>query len=149
MRILLQRTTNASVSVEEKVTGKIKEGFVALVGVTHEDTEEDVEYLVNKVVHLRVFEDKNGKMNLTLQDIKGSILSISQFTLYADTRKGRRPNFMQAAKPDKAQKLYELFNDKLKEQGIHTETGKFAHTMNVQLTNNGPVTLMLDSETRK
>lgn len=149
MRVILQRTTSASVSVEEEVIGKIDKGFVALVGVTHEDSEEDVDYLVNKVVHLRVFEDEAGKMNLSLKEVRGSILSISQFTLYADTRKGRRPNFMQAAKPDKAERLYQLFNEKLNRQGIHTETGKFAHMMDIQLTNNGPVTLMLDSGIRK
>src|SRR5690554_4125394 len=113
MRVVLQRTSNAQVAVSEKVIGKIDFGFVALVGVTHEDTEEDIDYLVNKTVNLRVFEDENNKMNLSLKDVGGSILSVSQFTLYGDCKKGRRPNFMQAAKPDFAKEMYEKWNEKL------------------------------------
>ncbi|MDX8047676.1 D-aminoacyl-tRNA deacylase [Gracilibacillus sp. S3-1-1] len=149
MKVILQRVTDASVTVDNEVIGKIQDGYVALVGVTHEDTVEDVEYLVNKTIHLRVFEDENGKMNVSLQDTKGSVLSISQFTLYGDTRKGRRPNFMEAAKPDHAEKLYELYNERLREEGIHVETGKFGAEMDVALTNNGPVTMILESEAQR
>ncbi|BBP91155.1 putative D-aminoacyl-tRNA deacylase-like protein [Bacillus safensis] len=116
MRLVVQRVTNASVKVEEEITGAINEGYMVLVGVTHEDTEEDVLYLAEKLAHLRIFEDENGKMNRSLLDIKGSVLSVSQFTLYGDTRKGRRPNFMKAAKPDAANSLYECFNKTLREK---------------------------------
>lgn len=145
MRVVLQRTSNAEVAVSEKVIGKIDFGFVALVGVTHEDTEEDIDYLVNKTVNLRIFEDENNKMNLSLKDVGGSILSVSQFTLYGDCKKGRRPNFMQAAKPDFAKEMYEKWNEKLRLAGIHVETGQFGAMMDVSLTNDGPVTILLDS----
>ncbi|MCY7671653.1 D-aminoacyl-tRNA deacylase [Bacillus altitudinis] len=146
MRLVVQRVTSASVKVEEEVTGAINEGYMVLVGVTHEDTEEDVHYLAEKLVHLRIFEDENGKMNLSLLDVKGSVLSVSQFTLYGDTRKGRRPNFMKAAKPDVANSLYECFNETLREKGIHVETGRFGAMMDVSLTNSGPVTMLMDSK---
>lgn len=146
MRLVLQRVTNASVKVEEEITGAINEGYMVLVGVTHEDTEEDVLYLAEKLAHLRIFEDENGKMNRSLLDIKGSVLSVSQFTLYGDTRKGRRPNFMKAAKPDAANSLYECFNNTLREKGIHVETGRFGAMMDVSLTNSGPVTILMDSK---
>lgn len=146
MRLVVQRVTNASVKVEEEITGAIDEGYMVLVGVTHEDTEEDVLYLAEKLAHLRIFEDENGKMNRTLLDIKGSVLSVSQFTLYGDTRKGRRPNFMKAAKPDAANSLYECFNKTLREKGIHVETGRFGAMMDVSLTNSGPVTILMDSK---
>lgn len=146
MRLVIQRASDASVTIDGKVTGAIETGFVVLVGVTHEDTQDDVNYLVNKVINLRVFEDENGKMNLSLKDMKGSILSISQFTLYADTRKGRRPSFVSAAKPEKANELYEQFNAVLREEGIHVETGEFGADMDVKLTNKGPVTIILDSK---
>ncbi len=149
MKVVLQRAQGAAVTVREEIVGQIDHGFVALVGVTHEDTAEDVDYLVNKTVNLRVFEDKLGKMNLSLKDVEGSILSISQFTLYGDTRKGRRPNFMQAAKPDIADFLYEKFNDKLRAAGIHVETGSFGEMMDVSFTNKGPVTMIIDSADRK
>lgn len=145
MRVVLQRTSNAQVAVSEKVIGKIDFGFVALVGVTHEDTEEDIDYLVNKTVNLRIFEDENNKMNLSLKDVGGSILSVSQFTLYGDCKKGRRPNFMQAAKPDFAKEMYEKWNEKLRLAGVHVETGQFGAMMDVSLTNDGPVTILLDS----
>ncbi|WP_058307286.1 D-aminoacyl-tRNA deacylase [Gracilibacillus massiliensis] len=148
MKVVLQRAYNASVEVGEEVVGKIDHGFVALVGVTQQDTDVDVDYLVNKTVNLRVFEDEEGKMNLSLKDVGGSVLSISQFTLYGDTRKGRRPNFMNAAKPEDAEKLYQQFNEKLQAEGIHVETGAFGEMMNVSLTNNGPVTMIIDSEDR-
>ncbi|MFC4022673.1 D-aminoacyl-tRNA deacylase [Oceanobacillus longus] len=146
MKAVIQRTKDASVRVEGEIVGEITEGFVVLLGVTHEDTQEDVNYLVNKIIHLRVFEDENEKMNLSLQDVHGSILSISQFTLYGDTRKGRRPNFMQAAKPDEANNRYESFNALIREHGIHVETGKFGAMMDVTFTNTGPVTLIIDSK---
>ncbi|MCY7509724.1 D-aminoacyl-tRNA deacylase [Bacillus safensis] len=146
MRLVVQRVTNASVKVEEEITGAINEGYMVLVGVTHEDTEEDVLYLAEKLAHLRIFEDENGKMNRSLLDIKGSVLSVSQFTLYGDTRKGRRPNFMKAAKPDAANSLYECFNKTLREKGIPVETGRFGAMMDVSLTNSGPVTILMDSK---
>ncbi|MBG9818442.1 MULTISPECIES: D-aminoacyl-tRNA deacylase [Bacillus] len=146
MRLVVQRVTNASVKVEEEITGAISEGYMVLVGVTHEDTEEDVLYLAEKLAHLRIFEDENGKMNRSLLDIKGSVLSVSQFTLYGDTRKGRRPNFMKAAKPDAANSLYECFNKTLRDKGIHVETGRFGAMMDVSLTNSGPVTILMDSK---
>ncbi|MFJ5965433.1 MULTISPECIES: D-aminoacyl-tRNA deacylase [unclassified Bacillus (in: firmicutes)] len=146
MRLVVQRVTNASVRIGEEITGAINEGYMVLVGVTHEDTEADVLYLAEKLVHLRIFEDENGKMNRSLLDVKGSILSVSQFTLYGDTRKGRRPNFMQAAKPDVAKSLYELLNETLREKGIHVETGRFGAMMDVSLTNSGPVTIWMDSK---
>lgn len=145
MRVVVQRAEHAQVTVGSNKVGEIKRGLVVLLGVTHEDTSKDVEYLVNKIINLRIFEDEQEKMNLSLKDVQGSILSISQFTLYGDTSKGRRPNFMQAAKPDVANELYELFNKQLREQGVHVETGVFGEMMDVQFTNTGPVTLILDS----
>ncbi|AKC66816.1 D-aminoacyl-tRNA deacylase [Bacillus altitudinis] len=146
MRLVVQRVTSASVKVGEEITGAINEGYMVLVGVTHEDTEEDVHYLAEKLAHLRIFEDENGKMNHSLLDVKGSVLSVSQFTLYGDTRKGRRPNFMKAAKPDVANSLYECLNETLREKGIHVETGRFGAMMDVSLTNSGPVTIWMDSK---
>src|SRR3954469_7090000 len=145
MRIVVQRSKEASVTVNEKVVGEISRGLVLLVGVTHGDTDEDVAYLADKIVHLRIFEDENDKMNLSLLDVGGSILSVSQFTLYGDCRKGRRPNFMAAAKPDYALGIYEHFNELLKQKGVHVETGEFGAMMNVSLNNDGPVTLILES----
>lgn len=148
MKAVIQRAKNASVTVNDKIVGAIDHGFVILLGVTHEDTKEDAEYLANKIIHLRVFEDEQQKMNLSLLDVGGSVLSISQFTLYGDTRKGRRPNFLNAAKPDVANDLYEYFNDYIRQQGVHVETGEFGAMMDVQLTNVGPVTFILDSQER-
>ncbi|GGD03901.1 D-tyrosyl-tRNA(Tyr) deacylase [Pontibacillus sp. ALD_SL1] len=148
MKAVIQRGRNASVTVENKVTGEIDNGLVVLLGVTHEDTEEDAKYLADKIVNLRIFEDEEGKMNLSLKDIGGQMLSISQFTLYGDTRKGRRPNFMNAAKPGPANELYESFNSFVKDQEISVETGAFGEMMDVQLTNVGPVTLILESKDR-
>lgn len=145
MKIIIQRTKQASVSVEGTLVGSIRFGIMVLVGITHDDTIDDVNYLVEKVVNLRIFEDEGGKMNLSLLDVKGQILSISQFTLYGDCRKGRRPNFMAAAKPAFAQELYQEFNKRLREKGLIVETGRFGEMMDVQLTNNGPVTLILES----
>ncbi|MBM7597842.1 D-tyrosyl-tRNA(Tyr) deacylase [Virgibacillus halotolerans] len=146
MKAVIQRAKDARVMVGDKIAGEIDNGYVVLLGVTHEDTLEDVKYLVNKMVHLRVFEDENEKMNLSLMDVGGSILSISQFTLFADTRKGRRPNFIQAARPDHAKSMYEMFNQLVREQGVTVETGIFGEMMNVSFTNVGPVTITLDSK---
>ncbi|MET3727662.1 D-tyrosyl-tRNA(Tyr) deacylase [Fictibacillus halophilus] len=146
MKIVLQRSKEAKVLVDSEVKGRIDKGIVLLVGVTHEDTEKDADYLAEKIVNLRIFEDENEKMNLSLKDTEGSILSISQFTLYGDTKKGRRPNFMDAAKPDHAITMYDYFNDKLKSLGVHVETGVFGAMMDVSFTNDGPVTLIMDSK---
>lgn len=145
MRVILQRAKDAKVIVNNEIVGKIDYGFMLLVGVTHEDNDKDVQYLVDKIVNLRIFEDLEGKMNLSLIDIGGSVLSISQFTLYADTKKGRRPNFLKAAKPEEANKLYEFFNDSIKGKGIKVETGIFGEMMDVDFINDGPVTIILDS----
>ncbi len=146
MRVVLQRSKAARVVVAEKTIGEIESGLVLLVGVTHGDTAEDATYLAEKIVNLRIFEDESGKMNLSLLNVGGSILSVSQFTLYGDCKKGRRPNFMDAARPEMANKIYELFNDELRKRGVHTETGQFGAMMDVQLTNDGPVTLILESK---
>ncbi|RLL47990.1 D-tyrosyl-tRNA(Tyr) deacylase [Oceanobacillus piezotolerans] len=146
MKAVIQRARNANVKVDGKVIGDIKHGFVILLGITHDDNEEDVDYLVKKIIHLRVFEDDNEKMNHSLLDVNGEVLSISQFTLYADTKKGRRPSFIQAAKPEEANILYEQFNEKLRAEGIVVETGQFGAMMDVTLTNDGPVTLIIDSK---
>ncbi|MGX4766812.1 D-aminoacyl-tRNA deacylase [Bacillus mojavensis] len=146
MKLVVQRVTEASVTVDGDVIGQIGQGIMVLVGITHDDTEEDAAYLAEKVVNLRIFDDSDGKMNLSLLDTGGEVLSVSQFTLYGDTRKGRRPNYMNAAKPDKALGLYEKWNDLLREKGIKVETGKFGAMMDVKLTNSGPVTLIMDSK---
>lgn len=149
MRAIIQRVTEASVAVEGQIVGKIDQGLVVLLGVTHDDAEEDVTYILQKIINLRIFEDDQAKMNVSLKDIQGDILSVSQFTLYADTRKGRRPNFIQAAKPDHAEKLYQQFNQLAIAEGMTVETGVFGAMMDVQLVNNGPVTIILDSQDRK
>nr|WP_251136540.1 D-aminoacyl-tRNA deacylase [Exiguobacterium sp. s122] len=141
---MLQRVKEASVTVDETIVGKIDVGYLLLVGVTHEDTETEVNWLADKVVGLRVFEDADEKMNLSIQDVAGKVLSVSQFTLYGDTLKGRRPAFTQAAKPDIAETLYEKFNDRLRTHGLVVETGTFGAMMDVALVNDGPVTLMLE-----
>lgn len=146
MRLVVQRSKEASVTVNGEVVGKISKGLVVLVGVTHDDTEEDAKYLADKVVNLRIFDDEDGKMNVSLLDVQGEILSISQFTLYGDCRKGRRPNFMNAAKPDMANDLYEKFNEYVREKGVKVETGLFGAMMEVSLINDGPVTLIVDSK---
>ena len=146
MRVVVQRSLDAKVVVEEDVVGKIEHGLVLLVGVTHDDTEKDVQYLAEKIANLRIFEDENEKLNLSVKDVGGQILSISQFTLYGDCRKGRRPNFMAAAKPDYAEEIYEQFNEALRKEGLHVETGVFGAMMDISFTNNGPVTLIVDSK---
>ena len=148
MRVVLQRVSHASVTVEEKVIGKIKRGFLLLVGVTHDDAMEDMEYLVRKIVQMRIFEDEEGKLNHSIQDIGGEILSVSQFTLYADTKKGNRPSFSKAAPGDVAIDMFEQFNSLLRDTGIPVETGQFGADMKVELLNDGPVTILLDSKNR-
>lgn len=146
MRVVLQRVTHASVAIDSCVHGKIDQGFLALVGITYGDDEQIVSKVAKKCAELRVFEDEDGKMNKGLHDIQGSILSISQFTLFADCKKGRRPGFDKAAKPEVSKPLYEFFNEELKKNGIHVETGIFGADMKVDLCNDGPVTIILDSE---
>lgn len=144
MRLLIQRVNSASVTVENKIIGKINKGFLVLLGVTHDDTKEDADYLVKKLCNLRVFKDEKHKMNLSIKDISGELLIVSQFTLYADTSSGNRPSFINAAKPDKANELYEYFIERCKENKIKTETGIFGADMNVNLINDGPVTILLE-----
>lgn len=132
-------------TVEGKVTGTIGPGLMLLVGITHEDTEEDARFAADKIANLRIFEDEGGKMNLSVLETGGAILSVSQFTLYGDCRKGRRPNFMAAARPEQAEPLYERFNALLREQGLQVETGIFGAMMDVSLVNDGPVTLIVET----
>ena len=144
MRILVQRSKKSSVRVGNTIIGSIDNGLVLLVGFTDGDTIKNVDYLVKKVINLRIFDDEDGVMNKSLLDVKGSILSVSQFTLYADTRKGNRPSYMNAMSGDEAVRLYDLFNKKLSEY-VHVETGKFGADMKVNITNDGPVTILLES----
>ncbi|MBP3038008.1 D-tyrosyl-tRNA(Tyr) deacylase [Bacillaceae bacterium Marseille-Q3522] len=146
MRVVVQRSKQAKVTVAGKTVGKITKGFVLLVGVTHSDTEEDADFLANKIAHLRVFEDESGKMNLSLLEKGGEILSVSQFTLYGNCRKGRRPNFTDAAKPELAKQIYTIFNEKLREKGFNVEIGEFGAMMEVSLINDGPVTFIIESK---
>lgn len=148
MKVVLQRVAHASVTVDEKVIGKIQRGFLLLVGVTHDDAMEDMEYLVRKIVQMRIFEDEEGKLNRSIQDIGGEILSVSQFTLYAETKKGNRPSFSKAAPGDVAIEMFEQFNGLLRDTGIPVETGLFGADMKVELLNDGPVTILLDSKNR-
>lgn len=145
MRAVVERVSSASVSVNGEVIGKIGKGFLVLLGVGDGDTEVDLKYISDKIMGLRVFSDENDKMNLSIFDIGGSVLAISQFTLYGDCRKGRRPNFTSAMEPETAEKMYCDFVDILRNNGINTETGKFGADMQVELINDGPVTLILDS----
>lgn len=145
MRLVVQRVKDANVKVEGKEIGAINKGFLVLLGVTHEDTKEIADYLVQKLCKLRVFEDENGKMNLSIKDIDGELLIVSQFTLYADCSGGNRPSFINAAKPEKADELYEYFIKKCKENGIKkVEHGEFGADMKVSLLNDGPVTIILE-----
>ena len=145
MRAVLQRVTDADVSVDSKITGKIGKGFVILLGVEDGDSEADADYLVEKITSLRVFEDSEGKMNLSMMDVGGELLSVSQFTLLADARKGRRPSFAKAARPEEANRLYIYFNEKVREKGIRVAEGVFQAEMLVRINNDGPVTILLDS----
>lgn len=146
MRAVVQRVTDADVSVDNKITGSIGKGYVVLLGVEDGDTEADADYMVEKITGLRVFEDNEGKMNLSMMDIGGELLSVSQFTLLADARKGRRPSFVKAARPDEANRLYRYFNEKVREKGIKVGEGVFQAEMLVRINNDGPVTILLDSK---
>ncbi|MDR1013245.1 MAG: D-tyrosyl-tRNA(Tyr) deacylase [Lactobacillales bacterium] len=146
MKIVIQRVTFASVVINKKIHNKIQKGFLILVGVHKKDTLEDVQYLVKKIINLRIFEDETKKMNHSIRDVSGEVLSISQFTLYADTKKGNRPSFVQAAKVSLAKKLYEAFNQSLQKYNIAVKTGIFGADMKVNLINDGPVTIIIDSK---
>ena len=146
MRAVVQRVTYSNVKVDGNIVGEINRGFNVLIGISKEDTEEDMKYIKDKLINLRVFEDENNKMNLSLSDIQGELLIISQFTLYGDCRKGRRPNFMAALGGEESKKLYDKFILMLKEYGIKVETGIFGADMKVDIQNDGPVTILLDSK---
>ncbi|MEV5025826.1 D-aminoacyl-tRNA deacylase [Paenibacillus sp. LPE1-1-1.1] len=145
MKVVVQRSKQAKVVIDGEIVGSIDSGLVLLVGITHEDTEADVKWMAEKVVNLRIFEDESGKMNHSVADTGGQLLSVSQFTLYGDCRKGRRPNFMAAARPEQAEKLYDSFNGILRSMGLVVATGRFGAMMEVELVNSGPVTLILES----
>ena len=146
MRAVVQRVSESSVTVDGEVVGNIGPGLMVLLGVTHEDTEKEADYLVDKIINLRIFSDDAGKMNRSLLDTGGEMLVVSQFTLYGDCRKGRRPSFIQAADPDKGNALYEYFVKKVREIGVTTATGRFGAMMDVSLVNDGPVTLIVESK---
>ena len=146
MRVIVQRCSRAKVVIDGKVHGSIDKGLMILVGFTEGDSEKEIEYMVDKIVNLRIFDDSDGVMNLSLLDVDGSILSISQFTLYGDASKGRRPSYIRALGGDKASKLYDLFNQKLKDKDIKVECGIFGADMKVDFVNDGPVTIMLERE---
>lgn len=146
MKVVLQRSKKASVTVDGTVTGAIEHGYVLLVGLTNTDTQEDAAYVAKKIAGLRLFEDEDGKMNRSIDETGGAILSVSQFTLYGDTRKGRRPSFIEAARPEKAEPLYDYFNEQLRGYGLKVETGIFGAMMDVALVNDGPVTIIVESK---
>jgi D-tyrosyl-tRNA(Tyr) deacylase len=146
MRAVVQRVSRAQVAVSGEITGEIGLGLLVLLGVGRDDTEADASYLAEKIVGLRIFEDASGKMNLALAEVGGSVLAISQFTLYGDVRRGKRPSFDAAAPPEKARKLYELFVERIRARGLRCETGRFQEMMKVELVNEGPVTILLDSQ---
>jgi D-tyrosyl-tRNA(Tyr) deacylase len=146
MRAVVQRVSRAQVAVSGEITGEIGLGLLVLLGVGRDDTETDASYLAEKIVGLRIFEDVSGKMNLALAEVGGSLLAISQFTLYGDVRRGKRPSFDAAAPPEKARKLYELFVERIRARGLRCETGRFQEMMKVELVNEGPVTILLDSQ---
>ena len=148
VRVVIQRVSKAKVVADGVENGKINKGFLLLVGVEEEDTNEDVAYLTRKITNMRIFEDEEGKMNLSLREVDGEILSISQFTLHADTKKGKRPSFIKAAKPKKADQLYEALNQNLRDEGFRVETGVFGADMDVSLVNDGPVTILIDSKNK-
>ena len=146
MKVMLQRSGPAAVRVNGETMGSIELGYVLLVGVTHSDTEEDADYLAKKIADLRLWEDDEGKMNRSILEAGGDILSISQFTLFANVKKGRRPSFTDAAKPEHAKPLWEYFNRKIEEEGLVVQTGVFGAMMDVELVNNGPVTIIIHSK---
>ena len=146
MRVILQRVNSANVKVSDSVVGEIQKGLLVLVGIAAEDKAEDVDYIVGKTLGLRIFNNHKGKFDLSVQDIKGDLLVVSQFTLYADTRKGKRPSFINAMEPSNASKLFNITVRKFKESGLKVETGKFQEEMQVSLINDGPVTIFLDSK---
>jgi D-tyrosyl-tRNA(Tyr) deacylase len=145
MRAVIQRVSRASVKVEDRVVGEIERGLLVLLGVGQTDNETDADYLAEKIAGLRTFEDENEKMNLSVKDVGGAVLAVSQFTLYGDVRKGKRPSFDAAARPERAKELYEYFVAQLRAKGLRCETGIFQATMQVELVNEGPVTILLDS----
>lgn len=146
MKVVIQRSKQASVSVDGKLISSIPKGYVLLVGITHNDTIEDVKYVAKKVAEMRLFEDEEGKMNRSILESGGEILSVSQFTLYADTKRGRRPSFIEAARPEVAKPLWENFNEELQKFGLTVKTGIFGATMEVSLINDGPVTIIVESK---
>ena len=146
MRVLVQRSLDSSVLVDNKIVGKIESGLVLLVGFTYGDSKKEIDYMVDKVINLRIFDDENGVMNKSLMDVKGSILSISQFTLYGNAKKGRRPSYVDALGGEDASKLYDEFNNELLKHNIKVETGIFEADMVVNITNDGPVTLLLTKD---
>jgi D-tyrosyl-tRNA(Tyr) deacylase len=146
MRAVVQRVSRASVKVDGVVVGEIGKGLLVLVGVAQDDTESDADYLVDKIIGLRIFEDAEEKMNLSVKDVGGAVLAVSQFTLYGDVRKGKRPSFDAAARPEQAKKLYEYFVERVRATGLKCETGTFQAMMKVELANEGPVTIMIDSK---
>lgn len=146
MRAVIQRVKHASVTVDNEVIGAIKNGILILLGVSETDDDKDLDYIFDKTINLRIFEDENQKMNKSLIDVEGSILVISQFTLQGDARKGRRPSFIDAARPEKAKPMYEQFIQRCKDNNINTQTGEFGADMSVELCNDGPVTILLDSK---
>lgn len=145
MRLVIQRVANAAVKVNEEIIGQIEKGFLVLVGVKQGDTKEQADFLIKKLCNLRVFEDENNKMNLSIKDINGKLLVVSQFTLYADCKKGNRPSFIEAARPEEAEPLYEYFKQGCRNEGIEVESGKFGADMKVSLLNDGPVTILLET----
>ena len=145
MRVVLQRVKSASVTVDDQVIGKVGKGYMLLVGLTHDDSIEDIDYIVRKVANARLFADENGKINLSIKQVQGAILSVSQFTLYASTKNGNRPGFGAAQKPELAKENYHYFNEKLRSYGIEVQTGQFGADMDVALVNDGPITIIYDS----
>jgi D-aminoacyl-tRNA deacylase len=145
MRAVVQRVSRAKVTINDRISGEIGLGLLVLLGVGREDTENDATYLAEKIVGLRIFEDSDGKMNRSVQDVGGSVLAVSQFTLYGDVRRGKRPSFDAAAPPDHARRLYEFFFTRIRAAGLRCETGRFQEMMQVELVNEGPVTILMDS----
>lgn len=148
MRAVVQRVSKASVTIDQQEVGKIDQGLVILLGIHEKDTQDDVDYLVKKIAQMRIFEDEQGKMNRSVEDVEGQILSVSQFTLFADTKKGNRPSFISAARPETATPLYEAFNEGIRNRGITVATGQFGADMAVSLINDGPVTIIIDSQNK-